>query len=375
MLEPFPGESSEQTDRASSTQSLEGTENGPELSQELRGAAHRSICALSSVILRALLVTRGHAAHSGPERAASVPPSSSAGNRVSARCPTRLGPPGSGPGRATPRPQIAHTDKAKRFPVPLRGARLEGWVETERKLSGKHPNAEQRKETDGTGGRAARPPHGEVSGEQSEALLPLPRGSGGAAAAPGATQEAAAPPRPAGTPSPAGRRWAAALTWHRGRGRAPRPSSFLPPSRPHDAGPRQEAQRLRPPRAGGPARPWPRPPARSPSPSGGGRAAERSTGGRPPPPRDNGGGRPRSVPTHRASQRAQRDPARRRLYSRAVLRCRRGALRRPPRRRPQTPPQRPARPLGGRGARRRRRTRPLPGPRFRAAAPPPGAAR
>lgn len=71
-----------------------------------------------------------------------------------------------------------------------------------------------------------------------------------------------------------------------------------------------------------------------------------------------------------------------RLYSSARPRCRRGARRRPPCRRPQTPPQRPARPLGGRG---RRRSRPLPvpgvpgpaGPRLlrrslRAAAPPEG---
>lgn len=56
--------------------------------------------AQGSAIIHALPVTQKHSAHSHAEQAASVLPSSSAGNHVSARCPTRLG------------PHIAHTKRS-----------------------------------------------------------------------------------------------------------------------------------------------------------------------------------------------------------------------------------------------------------------------
>lgn len=238
----------EQTDHPSSAQSMEGAENGPGLSYRTCPAGYtEALCPQprGAGRLRSAFIFRRE------PRLRSVPDQAGSPHR---------------------------SYKAKRFRALLRAVQLHERVKTERKLRGKHPDAEQRKETDSTGGRAARPQHGEVSGEQSEALLPPPRGSGGAAA-PGAAQEAAASPRPAGTSSPAGRRRAAALTWHRGRGAAPRPPSFPPPVlTARGPGRKHKGCALRGPvaplgRGRGPP-PAPRPRA----------AAERRTGDRPPAP-------------------------------------------------------------------------------------------
>lgn len=223
--------------------------------------------------------------------------------------------------------------------------------------------------------RRSKPPLPTPRPPLAASYLPPRRSSGGGPAATPARLPLRAGPGYRRAP----RRRAAALTWQR----RPRRSRYGRPGPPPLQ--RQEAQR----QAGsGCARPGPPPRREMPGAGGGGSSAS------PDPPllptarrvpsrllpqkfpflrgEEKRGGRKgaqaatAAEPSLTAQQtRLSSTGLRHRLDFCAFPRCRRGARRRrPPRRRPQTPPQRPARrcPLSGRGARRRRRSRPLPAP-------------